>query len=1237
VLATFGIQNQQNLVLGALVSSLNVAVSTPISTFQQCGAQSVTINNLTVSELWNTSFKSASSAANSTPGQWYQNGVNSESQTVLTSSGFTNSTTATPGLADSGTRIRVNFPFIPGGVTVTMPVTVNSGAGQLVANAGGDLGPFSAASGAGIPLTTTGSVTYEVRSQNPGAIDSFNIPITVSSLGGPAAGSILVSATYAPTISETSNAVPRFADTSVLVPVFHINSCLPPTNLIFVVQPVNGIAGTPLPAVVVNELDVFGNVTSSNSPVTVTSSPSGVSMTVNASGGVATFNGLNFGSPGTYTLNASASGVAGVASQSFIIRGPTSISLSTSLNPVRYGQNVILTAAVSPSSATGLVEFLDGTTFLGTATLSGGQAQLNTPLLASGIRSLRARYAGNGTYVPSTSPAFSETVNVIAGNTFQAPANIGSLNGPDAIAVADLNGDTIPDIVAANYLGNSASVMLGKGNGTFQPAVSYATGGQPIAIAVGDFNSDGKPDLAVANYLEGTVSLLLNKGDGTFPTSLKIAVGVSPSSLAVGDFNNDGVPDLVVVNFANNSSNVAVLLGNGDGTFQTPSYLGAGAGPFSVAVGDLNNDGNADIVVANANENDVTVFLGNGNGAFQSPQFAFAGTAPQSLSLADFNGDGVLDIAAASSYGNQIVVLLGKGDGSSFSYSVYPAGTNPYSIAAGDVNGDGKVDLVTANVGANSVSVLLGAGNGAFQVAMNYSVGANPEAVALGDFNNDGKVDIAVANYNSNNLGVLLGAAAGQLKFPSPVGMVVVGTSVSGVVVQVQDAAGNVNNTSSASVTLTSSLAGINATVNAVNGVATFNGLVFGVTGTYTLTATSPGLLTAMSNPFNVIPVPPSVVIDSPAPGAILANGNIVVTGWALDNTTAAGTAITNIKVFVDGTLVGTGIYGSPRNDVCAVYPGRLGCPNVGFTQAVTLLVGTHTITVSATDGDPSPDTGSASVTVTVAANMMGAKVGVFRNGVSFLEDTNGNAVYDAGVDRFITNFTGPGGFLTGDYPVVGDWTGDGHAKVGIYRSSTGKWYLDSNNNGVLDAGDLTYSFGGVAGDVPFVGDWAGLGKSCVGLFRSGFLWVLDLNCNGSFDGIAADASFPFGGISGDVPVVGAWSGGTTRVGVVRKYAPAGVPIGNPFYWVLDGSNANAGSQPANHQPGYAFAFGGLAGDAFVTGDWVTAGTSSAGVFRGGLWVLDAAIPSAPQASHVNGTIFGYGGVTGDVPVTGKW
>jgi hypothetical protein len=111
----------------------------------------------------------------------------------------------------------------------------------------------------------------------------------------------------------------------------------------------------------------------------------------------------------------------------------------------------------------------------------------------------------------------------------------------------------------------------------------------------------------------------------------------------------------------------------------------------------------------------------------------------------------------------------------------------------------------------------------------------------------------------------------------------------------------------------------------------------------------------------------PTVWIDTPTQGSTV-SGTVTISGWALDNASVVGTAISSVQVKVDGSVVGTATYGFSRPDVCAVYPGRPGCPNVGFSYSLDtsrLSTGTHTITVIATDSDGTPDTGSASVSVT--------------------------------------------------------------------------------------------------------------------------------------------------------------------------------------------------------------------------------------------------------------------------------
>jgi hypothetical protein len=115
-----------------------------------------------------------------------------------------------------------------------------------------------------------------------------------------------------------------------------------------------------------------------------------------------------------------------------------------------------------------------------------------------------------------------------------------------------------------------------------------------------------------------------------------------------------------------------------------------------------------------------------------------------------------------------------------------------------------------------------------------------------------------------------------------------------------------------------------------------------------------------------VVNGPPSVYIDSPAPGAVV-SGVVTVSGWALDNTSAIGTLISVVQVKVDGVVVGTATYGISRPDVCSAYPGRPGCPNVGFTYSLDttpLSPGSHMLTVSAADWDASPDSGSWSIPI---------------------------------------------------------------------------------------------------------------------------------------------------------------------------------------------------------------------------------------------------------------------------------
>ncbi len=345
-----------------------------------------------------------------------------------------------------------------------------------------------------------------------------------------------------------------------------------------------------------------------------------------------------------------------------------------------------------------------------------------------------------------------------------------------ALAVGDVNGDGIPDIVFATSGASPPQKLItciGKGDGTFQtPVFMTLPEGNPFSLALGDFNGDGKLDAVIGDASANEVYLHLGNGDGTFSAGTANAVSQLPQQVLVADMNRDGKLDIVA---SESNQIVSVLLGNGDGTFAPElPFNSPGSNDFHIAVGDLNGDGVPDVVVSG---NQINVFLGNGDGTLQAPISTSAyGGNPGPVITGDFNGDGITDIATGGGW-TGVMVLFGNNDGTFRTPGpVYGNLGNPYpsTIAAGDYNNDGKLDIATApyyqGLG-EAFSILVNNGDGTFGVGGDLAAGSNPTSVVTADFNGDGIPDFAIASATTNANGytgvlVYLGTGRGQYGTP---------------------------------------------------------------------------------------------------------------------------------------------------------------------------------------------------------------------------------------------------------------------------------------------------------------------------------------------------------------------------------------------------------------------------------------------------------------------------------------
>jgi|GEM_PF-1528061 len=235
-----------------------------------------------------------------------------------------------------------------------------------------------------------------------------------------------------------------------------------------------------------------------------------------------------------------------------------------------------------------------------------------------------------------------------------------------AAAIADLNGDDIPEIVAGTYLAAGSptgEIHAWDREGNVLPGFPFQTAGSVKAPpAIGDVDGDGEPEIVAGawNQSEGSLDPLyvLNANGQLEPGWPRAASYNRLSSPSLGDLDGDGAQEIVVGGLQATpiyQNEVFVFRGNGSDFPGWPVVMNlspAGNINSSPIIGDIDDDDTPEIVVKVIDH--VVAYDINGEMALGFPLFlsdgGYSGTYSPSPAVGDFDNDGEPELVAAACY-----------------------------------------------------------------------------------------------------------------------------------------------------------------------------------------------------------------------------------------------------------------------------------------------------------------------------------------------------------------------------------------------------------------------------------------------------------------------------------------------------------------------------------------------------------------------------------------------------------
>jgi hypothetical protein len=229
-------------------------------------------------------------------------------------------------------------------------------------------------------------------------------------------------------------------------------------------------------------------------------------------------------------------------------------------------------------------------------------------------------------------------------------------------AVAPMDGDNIPDVVAADWLGNSIQVYPGFGEFHYGDPATISLDDEPVSVAVGDMNGDRIRDI-VAGFAERPGFMILSgDGLGNYAPSRREGLDSPPEKLRIGDIDGDSRNDLLM--FLPATKSLAVRFQDAAGGFTSRQTYSTGGSPSDVVFFQDTRHRMLNASVLSAGDDVVRLLHNRSAEPPETGGWSLAtGVEPGELEIADLNDDGWADVVLSQGAEPVLSLFLNNGRG----------------------------------------------------------------------------------------------------------------------------------------------------------------------------------------------------------------------------------------------------------------------------------------------------------------------------------------------------------------------------------------------------------------------------------------------------------------------------------------------------------------------------------------------------------------------------------------------